>query len=490
MEYIVSGSDMKKVDEYAIKRLGIPSMVLMERAALSVVDLILCNEPKSKKILVVSGVGNNGADGVAIARILSLKGYDVTIYVCGVKSSASTEFLAQIEIAKKLKINIVREMVKADVIVDAIFGVGVSRNVIGIQGKAIRLINKSRATVYSVDLPSGINADTGEVMGVAVEADYTVTIGCQKIGTAMYPGADYCGEVSVGDIGYPVDAYDRCKHAAKYVDNYDLSLIPVRPNYSYKGSFGKVLIIAGNDEMSGAAAMSGMAAYRVGAGLVRIFTAQENKEVIGKLLPEAVVNTYDSEEFDVKSLEASIAWADVIAIGPGLGTGDIQNIMVGKVLDSKKTCVVDADAINTIANNKMIAKKLHSEVILTPHLGEMARLIKKDVDEIKNNLFATAKNFHKKQFANLVLKDARTVIASGDDLFVNMTGNNGMATAGSGDVLTGIIVGLLGIGVDFNAAAVLGPYIHGLAGDEAAKRVSKTSLMASDIIEELTTLFQ
>ena len=222
MEYIVSGSDMKKVDEYAIKRLGIPSMVLMERAALSVVDLILCNEPKDKKILVVSGVGNNGADGVAIARILSLKGYDVTIYVCGVRSSASPEFLAQLEIAKKLKINIVREMVQADVIVDAIFGVGVSRNVIGIQGKAIRLINKSRATIYSVDLPSGINADTAEVMGVAVKADYTVTIGCHKIGTAMYPGADYCGEVSVGDIGYPIDAYDKCKNAAKYVDNYDL----------------------------------------------------------------------------------------------------------------------------------------------------------------------------------------------------------------------------------------------------------------------------
>ena len=164
--------------------------------------------------------------------------------------------------------------------------------------------------------------------------------------------------------------------------------------------------------------------------------------------------------------------------------------MVEKVLDSKKPCVVDADAINTIAKNRNLYKKLHAEVILTPHLGEMSRLIKKDVDEIKNNLFATAKNFHKKQFANLVLKDARTVIASGDDLFVNMTGNNGMATAGSGDVLTGIIVGLLGIGVDFNAAAVLGPYIHGFAGDEAAKRVSKTSLMASDIIEELTTLFK
>ncbi|MBR2191648.1 MAG: NAD(P)H-hydrate dehydratase, partial [Eubacterium sp.] len=168
--------------------------------------------------------------------------------------------------------------------------------------------------------------------------------------------------------------YDKCKNAAKYVDNYDLSLIPNRPNYSFKGSFGKVLIIAGNEEMSGAAAMSGMAAYRVGAGLVRLFTAQENKEVIGKLLPEAVVNTYDSEEFDVKSLEASIAWADVIAIGPGLGTGDIQNIMVEKVLDSKKPCVVDADAINTIAKNRNLYKKLHAEVILTPHLGEMSRL--------------------------------------------------------------------------------------------------------------------
>lgn len=490
MKYIVSGSEMKKVDEYAIKHLGIPSMVLMERAALCVVDLILQNETKEKSVLVVSGVGNNGADGLAIARMLFLKGYDVTIYVCGQKSKASEDFLKQLDIVKKLNIKIVREFVNSDIIVDAIFGVGLSRNVIGLQAKAINLINDARATVYSVDIPSGISSDSGEIFQTAVKADYTVTVGCQKIGTSMYPGADFSGEVVVGDIGYPDEAYDSVKKIARCIDNYDLSLIPARPNYSHKGSFGKVLVIAGNSEMSGAAAMCAMAAYRVGAGLVRVFTAKENREAISKLLPEAIINTYDSENFDPKSLEASVNWADVIAIGPGLGVGENERIMVECALDSSKPCVVDADGINNIANDTRLFNKLHKEVVLTPHLGEMSNLIGKSVEDIRKDVFIIAKDFNVKNGANLVLKDARTVIASGDDLFVNMTGNNGMATAGSGDVLTGIIVGLLGVGVDFNAACVLGPYIHGVAGDRAVEKISKTSLMATDIINELARLFK
>ena len=489
MKPILSGKQMKIVDEYTINKLGIPSLVLMERAALSVLDLIVYNEDDNSSVFVVCGTGNNGADGVALARMLYIKGFDVSIGIVGDTSKGSQEFKTQLDIANNINVPIVESFVKADIIVDAVFGVGLSRNVEGEYKAVIETINNSNATIYSVDVPSGINAENGAVMGVSVKADYTVTFGSEKLGTVLYPGASYCGEVIVADLGYPEVSYNQCDDLVQAFERTELSLIPFRPNYSNKGTFGKVLVIAGNEDMSGAAAMCAMAAYRTGVGMVRVLTVEQNREIIAKLVPEAIITCFNNDRFDKKIIESAVKWADVIAVGPGMGKGSNQRIIINECLESQKQVVIDADGINNIANDNRLLEKLHRNVILTPHIGEMSRLTIKPIDEIKSNMFSVAKDFAYKNDATVVLKDARTVIYTNDKAYINLTGNNGMATAGSGDVLCGIIVGLLGIGVAFNDAAILGPYIHGLAGDLAASKISKTSLMATDIIEELKNVF-
>lgn len=495
MERIISGTDIKKVDEYTINEVGIPSLVLMERAAKSVADLIEETTDKNSEVIAIAGTGNNGADGVAVCRMLYIDGYNTCIYIMGNIDKATQEFKTQIEIAQKVGIEIKDasrltrdEMDKKHVIVDSIFGVGLSRNVEGDYKKLIEAINQSKAKVYAVDIPSGLNADTGKVMGVAVKADYTVCFGGLKLGTVLYPGADYCGKLSFDNIGFPDISYKKCETVYKYHTSDDLKLIPKRPNYSNKGTYGKLLVIAGNKDITGAAFLCAKAAFRTGAGLVRIFTAKENREVIQKLLPEAMVNVYDTDDFDKKALDACIEWANVIAIGPGIGTGGIQKNMVEAVLESRKNTVIDADGINVISQNVKLKKMLHKNVILTPHLGEMARFENKTIDEIKDNLVKSAFNINYMYNANGILKDARSVAVTQDDIYINMTGNSGMATAGSGDVLTGIVAGLLAIGCNVENATTLAPYIHGIAGDLVATKMPKASLMATDIIEEIKNI--
>ena len=493
MKQILSGKQMKSVDEYTINELGIPSLVLMERAALSVFDLITSNEPMDRTVFVLCGTGNNGADGIALARMLHIKGYQTSVGIIGSIDNASEEFKQQLDIAKKLDLNIVDSFITADVIVDAIFGIGLSRNVEGEYQAVIETINRANATVYAVDIPSGINADSGKIMGTAVKADYTVTFGEEKIGTVMYPGFSYCGEVVVADIGYPIAAYKQCEDDVFHsLEKTDLAIIPNRPNYSHKGTFGKVLIVAGNADMSGAAAMCALAAYRTGVGMVRVLTVEQNREIIAKLVPEAIITCFDPTQFDKKIVDASIAWADVIAIGPGMGKGTIQRMIISECLETNKDIVIDADGLNNIASDNRLLEKLstHGNAIITPHIGEMSRLTLKSIDEIQNNMLETAIDFsYKYNHLNVVLKDARTVIYSGQSAYINTSGNNGMATAGSGDVLCGIITGLIGIGVELNDAAVLGPYIHGLAGDIAAQKLSQASMIATDIINQLKNIF-
>lgn len=488
MKNIVTGTDMKKVDSYTIGQIGIPSIALMERAALSVAQKIDDNEKshkKNKTIQVIAGVGNNGADGIAVGRMLYLLGYNICIFVMGDINKASEEFQTQLRIVNNLEIPVVDSVIEADIIIDAVFGVGLSREVTGIYANLISEINKMKNIIYAVDIPSGINADTAEVMGCAIKANYTVTFGSHKVGTVLYPGADYCGKVTVADIGFPEQVYDLQAEPLKYATKEDLKLIPKRTNYSNKGTYGKILIVAGSRDISGAAVLCAKAAFRTGAGMVRIFTHENNRDIIAKLLPEAMINTYNTEKFEKKALDACLNWCDLVAVGPGIGTGTIQKMIVEQILDSGIQAVIDADGINNIAADERIKKKLHKKIILTPHLGEMSRLVHKPVKEIAQNLIDCAKETNYKYGADVVLKDARTVIATEEQIYINLTGNSGMATAGSGDVLTGIIAGLIGIGCDFHKASAMGPYIHGLTGDLAAAKVSKTGLMASDIIDEI-----
>lgn len=488
MRHIFTGKQMKTVDDYTIKNIGIPGIVLMERAALSVASLIMENESKSKSVLVVCGTGNNGADGLAVCRMLHLNGYNTCICVLGDVKKATDEFKIQYKIVNNLGIGITDSVVPADVIVDAVFGVGLSREVAGTYKSAIEQMNQMRANIYSVDIPSGIDADTGKVLGVAVKAQYTVTFGCHKVGTVLYPGADYCGRVTVADIGFAWQGV--LEKTIKHVEKEDLYNIPTRKNYSNKGTYGKVLIIAGSKDISGAAVLSTLAAFKTGAGMVRVFTHENNRNIIGKIIPEAMINTYSTDNFDMKSLEACIHWCNVIAIGPGIGTGELQTKMVEKVLETKLPTVLDADAINTISRRNDIKIKLHKNVIMTPHLGEMSRFMAVSVEEIAANLIKYANQANYQFGVSVVLKDARTVIVNQQGTYINLTGNSGMATAGSGDVLTGIIAALLGIGAGQDKAAVLGPYVHGCAGDVAAQCQTKESMMAGDIIKKIAEVMK
>ncbi len=489
MKHIVTGIDMKKIDDYTIQHVGIPSLVLMERAALSVARTIQKNENNQKSVLIVAGTGNNGADGLAIGRMLYLWGYDTCIYILGDIKKAGSQFQTQFNIVQNLGIEIVEAFTNRDIIVDAMFGVGLSRDITGVYADVIHQMNRSKNTIYAVDIPSGIDADTGKVCGVAVCADYTVTFGCHKIGTVFYPGTEYCGIITVEDIGYSDEVIKNQIKTIKYVTEEDYRWIPPRPNYSNKGTFGKLLIIAGSKEISGAAVLCALAAFRVGAGLVRIFTHEDNREIIARLLPEAMINTYSTEKFDKKSLEACLHWCDVVAVGPGLSIGTVQRMIVEQVIDSKIPAVIDADGINNMAEDARLLHKLHRKVIITPHLGEMSRLIRVPVSEISQNLITYAQKVNYQYGVCCILKDARTVISTQRDTFVNLTGNSGMATAGSGDVLTGIVAGLIGIGTDLEHAAVLAPLIHGMAGDLAAEKMPKQSIMATDIIEALKEIF-
>lgn len=507
MERVISGTDMKLVDRYTIEEIKIPSLVLMERAAYEIYVGIKNLINHDHNIIIVCGVGNNGADGLALARILITEDIkaNIAIMVLGDEDNATDEFKLQREILfDKLKCDKISVSDCAersdifehyDIIIDAIFGIGLKRDVKGKYAAVIDSINTARKNkgVYtvSIDAPSGIDTDTGAVMGTAVNADMTVTFGVNKKGLILYPGAEYAGKVIVKNIGFPQDSFDRGFQYGFYYTKTDLRRIPERCSYSNKGTYGKILVIAGSKDMCGAAYMSAKSAFRTGAGLVKIFTVDENKETLQKMLPEAIISTYNKDNPDMETYKSQLDFADVIIIGPGMGTGSYQCDLVREVLNTKKPVVVDADALNNISLNDDLRMFYHEKCIITPHVGEMSRLTHIPVNGIKTDLQRTAEEYAAENGIVCVLKDARTVISDRNkNIYFNMSGNNGMATAGSGDVLTGIIAGLAAAGADIYEAACLGTYIHGLAGDTAAEKKGAHSMMATDIIDEIENVIK
>ncbi len=491
MRYLADSRQMKAIDRYSIDTLGIPSMVLMERAALSVAMHIRNAFPNPKqtgKIIAVCGSGNNGGDGLAIARILHTWGYKVAYYLVGNMQKATKETLSQLNIIKNLDIEQCEncdDFKDADVLVDAIFGIGLMREVSGHFAEVIKEMNASKATIYAVDIPSGIHSDNGRVMGHAVRAHYTVTFGVLKIGLALYPGAEYAGEVYVEDIGFPKSAVEQAKLNVYAYEKDDIATyLPKRMAYSNKGSYGKVLVIAGSAQMGGAAVLSATAAYRMGVGLVRVFTVKENRDILLKHLPEAILTLYDEGHPDFEQLQQAMAWADAVCIGPGLSTADYAKRITAYVCQNCTVpLIMDADALNILAMDSALLGLCKVPVIITPHLGEMSRLCTQPVKEIQNNLMRVCMNYAKCSSIICAMKDARTIISDGVSAYINIAGNSGMATGGSGDVLSGIITGLLAQGVEPFTAAALGCYIHGCAGDLACIEKGEYGLLASDIIQ-------
>jgi len=491
MEYILTGKDIKELDKYTIKNIGIPSPVLMENAARSAAQYIL-NKAPFRKMLIVCGVGNNGADGLCIYRILKIQGYFCDCLIVGDERKATEEFCIQKRIIENLSFELLKEceFETYDLILDALFGVGISRDVAGIFAETIEKINTSSAYVYAVDIPSGISADSGKVCGCAVRADCTITFGYRKTGTVRYPGKKYCGHLVLCDIGYSDKVCELLGFQRKYCTNKDLENIPKRDSGGNKGTFGKILIIAGSKKYCGAAILTSKAAYRTGAGMVKLVTHKENKPAFARAVPEALSLFYENElDEDFKNeLKDSIRWADAIAIGPGLSQSDEAAELLKIVLENQagKRVVLDADALNLLSQNVPLKEKLSKTMILTPHLMEMARLAGRDLSAVREYPEETAKDFANRYHCNVVLKDATTISTDGTELFYNLSGNSGMATAGSGDVLTGILAAASVWKLPVEQVMALGVYIHGKAGDLTAGKYGEYGMTANDMINKLS----
>lgn len=503
MRYLVNGREMKEIDRRTIEDYGIPSLVLMERAAFSVAqeaEKILrerSNDGSLKgNVWAVCGMGNNGADGVAVARMLHLHGVHVTVVLPKMDGRMSQELVVQLEIARKLEIQIcsLDDFIPGtcDLIIDALFGIGLTRQVEGAYASLIQLMNEQvGSAVVSVDIPSGISSETGAVMGCAVNADVTVTFGELKLGHILFPGREYSGRVIVSDIGFvPEEADVEADHVLAHTGD-DLALIPKRQACSHKGTYGKILVIAGAKNMAGAAFFAAKAAYRTGAGLVKVMTVEENRLMIQDKIPEAILSTYDTEwavqcpeEFREYVID-QMKWADAIVLGPGIGTDEYARLLVESVLsDAYVPIVLDADAINLTARYPYLKNYFTENIILTPHLAECSRLTGISIDEIKENLIAAAKTVSEQYGLTCVLKDAATVVARKDGkIFVNTSGSPAMAKGGSGDVLCGVIAGLIGLGMEECEAASMGVYVHGLAGECAAKKFGVHSVLASEMAD-------
>ncbi len=498
MKEILTASCMQQCDKTTIEYFGVPSLVLMERAALGMYEELIKRIDKNAQCAIVCGNGNNGGDGIALARLLHLAGYAVKIVFVGNPNHMSQDCKKQLDIAAKYKVPCkydiegdVRETLEhQDVIADAIFGVGLSREIQGNYQSVIRQMNEASGYKVALDIASGINADNGQIMGIAFRADLTITVAFEKIGQHLFPGADYTGELICREIGIDKNSFLNHKPSAYVLEQKDLHEIPERSSGSNKGTYGKVLVIAGKKNMAGAAYFSALAAYRTGCGLVKVFTEESNRQIIQTLVPEAVLETYREEKFRIEALKEALLWANVIICGPGLGTETVAGLIMEEVLkEKKKPVIIDADGLNVLS--AMDDYSLGKNFILTPHLGEMSRLVGASISEIKKDLIMAARQYANSCGCNLVLKDAHSVIAnSNGEIYLTISGNSGMSTGGSGDVLTGIIGGLCALKMPTDKACAFGSYLHGLCGTAAAKEKNEYSLIASDLIEGLGTVLK
>lgn len=453
-------------------------------------------QPATDRILAVCGTGNNGGDGVAAVRLLKESGYDVSVLVLGQKERCTSEMQQQLNIAECLDVPVFWDssspitetrLQEYSIIVDAIFGIGLAREVTGRYAQCIRLLNASGRDIVAVDIPSGIHAGNGEVLGEAVRATMTVTFGNNKRGLLLYPGTEHAGQVIVADIGFPGKALGQVSPKAfTFTKETAGAYFPGRKKRSHKGTYGRVLVIAGSPEMSGACYLASEAAYRMGCGLVQVVTAVENSSVIRTMLPEAIVTVWSESVTDTeeKAVTEAIRSAASVVIGPGLGKGAGAKRLIEIVLREMKTMtekpvVIDADGLNILAETGLY-RTLGRQFVLTPHVREMSRLMDCEVTDVTAHM---AESVTAQQGgATVVLKDARTLVSDGVHLYINTSGNSALATGGSGDVLSGMIGGLLAQGLPPMRAASLGVYLHGLTAEYYTEKHLPHSMLARDIL--------
>ena len=491
MQLWVNAAQMKAADQYTIQKLEVPSLELMEHAAQACVQVLEDEKVDLSHVCVVCGSGNNGGDGFAIARILQNNRYSVETFCVGNPEHYTEETQEQMHRLQECGGKITYGMPQEDsysVIIDAVFGVGLSRKVEGRYRQVIEQMNRMRGTKFAVDIPSGLSATTGCILGCAFKADYTVTFQLKKIGLELSQGRTMAGRVIVPDIGVSTDSICEDQEIVRTAgkDIYR-KMLPDRPEDSNKGTYGRLLVIAGSKGMAGAAYLNAHAAYMTGAGLVRIYTSSDNREILQTLLPEAIITTY--EEYNKEELLSLLTWADSVCIGSGLGMSRLSEKILKTVIEYVKVpCLIDADGLNLLAENKNYLNQMaERRFVITPHMKERSRLTGTPVEELKADRIQILKDFISRYRITCVLKDSRTLIASEEKgIRMNLTGNSAMAKAGSGDVLAGVISGWMVQGKEAEDAAELGTYIHGLSGDLAKFEKGVYSVMARDLIEYIS----
>lgn len=502
---IVTAEQMRELDRKAIEERGIAGLTLMENAGRAVADAAyrMTEDVPERPIAIVCGCGNNGGDGFVASRHLADMGREVRVVLAAARSEVSGDArdnLLRLE-TSGIALDEIQDaaaagqlITHAGLIVDALLGTGLSGKVRGLVGKLIEAINDSGKPVLAVDIPSGLNSDSGEPLGMAVRAKETVTMGLPKLGLILHPGADYAGRLTVADIGFPSDLVAESQSAGDLTDpQWVRMLLPERAKSANKGDFGRVLVIAGSAGMTGAACLCAEAALRVGAGLVTVGCPASLNDILEVKLTEAMTlplpETYQ-RSLDTRALALILEHAEgatALAIGPGISRQPEAAALVRRLVARvERPMVIDADGLNALADASVLLEGEHAPAVLTPHPGEMGRLMGVATERIQARRAyfaeAAANRFH----SVIILKGAYSLIAEpGRHLVANPTGNPGMATGGTGDVLTGTVAGLIAQGLLPFEAAAAGAYLHGLAGDIAARRVGEASLIAGDVVAAL-----
>ncbi len=476
---------VRELDRLAIDYYGIAGYSLMANAGLEVFEQIRQLWPRARSIAVLCGGGNNGGDGYVVARLARLAGLEVELHQLVEPDRLEGDAYHAYEDAVAAAVSMInydgQRLDGFDLIVDAIFGTGLDREVQGMWRNAIEAVNEIDSPVVAVDIPSGLSADTGRVMGTAVHADLTVSFIGLKRGLFTADGPDHCGQLVFSSLNVPAEVYGHLTPAARRVD-YSLlqSEIPPRRRNSHKGEHGHVLVVGGDHGMSGAIHLAAEAASRCGAGLVSVATRESHAAVIAAVCPELICHAVE----EPAQLRTLLRKVDVVAIGPGLGTGEWGRAMMAVILESHLPLVLDADALNLLASDPM----RHDKWVLTPHPGEAARMLGCGTDDVQQDRFSAVASLEASYGGVIVLKGCGSLILGGDgDIALCNDGNPGMACGGMGDLLTGVIAALIAQGTGLIPAARLGVTLHAAAGDAAASD-GERGMRASDLLPHLRRL--